>query len=328
MKDPLVSVLIPVFNGEKYLLQALQSIQSQTYSNLEIVIVNDGSTDCSTLIIDEFLKCDTRARVIHKSRSGLTESLNAGLAAARGDYIARLDSDDWSEMTRLEAQVARIRRDSSVVLVGSDFQIFKEDSGDTRSFRLPIEHDVLLGRLRRLRSFFPHSSVLFHANTAVQVGGYDIEARYNEDWDLWLKLSEHGKVTSVPQNLVTIRTHPDQTTRKIDPTLPITEAFASSVLHHVRIRYAHDASSVQVKREDIREYLHTRPEFKKFYELVCSQVHVQEVLMSSQSSLKKVRELFHMRGILRTLVRLWIYKTRGTDTPRRVGLAWLGAKHD
>jgi glycosyltransferase involved in cell wall biosynthesis len=319
--EPLISVLIPVFNGEKYLLQSLQSIQSQTYQHLEILVVNDGSVDRSAPIIDQFLKSDRRVRAIHKSRSGLTDSLNVGLAAARGDYIARLDCDDWADVSRLELQVARVKQDPSLVLVGSDFSTFNEESGETRDFRLPQGHKALLSRLSRLGGFFPHSAALFHLKTARELGGYDSEALYNEDWDLWLKLSEHGRITSVSRKLVTIREHQNQTTKLAKPILPISEAFISTVLHHLRVRNAPTTTQISLNRKLIRQYALERPEFQEFQELVRSQIVFQSVRFAPQSTITKIRQLLYMKGILKTLLRLWFYKTRGTDAPHRVAIA-------
>ena len=95
VSDPLISVIVPVYNVDKYLSKCIDSIVAQTYSNLEIILVDDGSKDTSGAICDEYEKKDSRIRVIHKENGGLSDARNCGIAAARGDYIGLIDSDDY-----------------------------------------------------------------------------------------------------------------------------------------------------------------------------------------------------------------------------------------
>ena len=108
MKDLLVSIIVPIYNVEKYLSQCLDSIIGQTYSNIEIILIDDGSTDNSPQICDEYAKQDGRIRVIHKENSGVSASRNLGLSYARGEYVAFIDSDDWLELNAIEFCVKKI----------------------------------------------------------------------------------------------------------------------------------------------------------------------------------------------------------------------------
>ena len=196
---PMISVLIPIFNGERYLQESLESIKSQTFIDFEILLIDDGSTDGSMSILNKFAQHDKRVRVISKTNSGLTDTLNHGLLECRGNWVARMDQDDIASPKRLELQVKKFESDDALVLVGSDFATLDEQSHKTKLYRVPPTHEQLVERLERLRGFFPHSSALIHAETIRRIGGYDPLALFNEDWDLWLRLSECGKISSVTE---------------------------------------------------------------------------------------------------------------------------------
>ncbi len=105
MQDQLVSVIVPVYNVEDYIVRCVDSILNQTYKNLEIILIDDGSTDMSGSLCDSFSEQDNRIRVIHKKNGGLSDARNAGLEVATGDYIGYIDSDDWAELDMFEIMV-------------------------------------------------------------------------------------------------------------------------------------------------------------------------------------------------------------------------------
>ena len=114
---PMISVLIPIFNGERYLQESLESIKSQTFIDFEILLIDDGSTDGSMSILNKFAQHDKRVRVISKTNSGLTDTLNHGLLECRGNWVARMDQDDIASPKRLELQVKKFESDDALVLV-------------------------------------------------------------------------------------------------------------------------------------------------------------------------------------------------------------------
>lgn len=118
-KEPLVSVIVPVYNVEKYLSCCLDSIILQTYKNLEIIVVDDGSTDDSGDICDEYAKKDKRIEVIHKKNGGLSDARNAGLNVAKGEYITLIDSDDWVDNDYVEQQVVAIMESGADIIITS-----------------------------------------------------------------------------------------------------------------------------------------------------------------------------------------------------------------
>lgn len=113
---PLVSVIVPVYNTEKYLRKCVDSILNQTYKNLEVILVNDGSQDNSGIICDEYAQSDKRVKVIHKENSGPAYARNTGIKVATGDYIAFVDSDDWLDKTMYEDIVSKVEEDADAII--------------------------------------------------------------------------------------------------------------------------------------------------------------------------------------------------------------------
>ncbi|MCM1103031.1 MAG: glycosyltransferase [Clostridium sp.] len=134
MSDGLISVIIPVYNVEKYIERCLDSVVSQTYTNLEIILVDDGSTDSSGDICDHYKQKDRRIHVIHKRNGGLSSARNVGLRAAAGDYIAFVDSDDFVHPTMYERMLERLVETDSDMVVS---EICKIDKGELEDFRFP-----------------------------------------------------------------------------------------------------------------------------------------------------------------------------------------------
>lgn len=323
--QPLVTVLMPIFNGAKYLPQALESVQSQTYQNIEILLINDGSTDGSDEIIENFAQIEKKAVVIHKQNTGLIDTLNVGLNAANGYWIARLDADDIAHPTRIGRQVAAVSYARGIVLVGSDFSTLNEESLTIKRYRLPSGHRQLAKRLRLLKSFFPHSSAMFHAGAAHSVGGYETSAVYNEDWDLWLRLSEHGQVMSIPENLVTIRKHRSQMTRNSGSVFPPGEAFVSTVVHLMRLYGDSQGVCNELNSHELRALIRSTDEYQQFCKVLLVQQRVSESLAASgalsDKLAKLVSELVHARRALGA----FRYSLFGSSLPPKLAKMQLAA---
>lgn len=115
-EKPLISIIIPIYNVEKYLGKCIESIVNQAYQNIEIILIDDGSTDSCPLLCDSWVKLDARVKVIHKSNGGLSDARNAGMHIAHGDYVAFIDSDDWIETDAFEKMLNRMLEDNSDVV--------------------------------------------------------------------------------------------------------------------------------------------------------------------------------------------------------------------
>jgi glycosyltransferase involved in cell wall biosynthesis len=206
MKSPIVSVVMSVYNGGSYLADAIDSILQQSFTDFEFIIVNDGSSDDSTNIINSFAKKDQRIKVLEQENQGLVASLNRGIRESAGQYIARQDADDRSALERLAKQVAFLQQHPHVVIIGSGIQVMDNEG------KILHQHKVLLKdpELRQellIRSPFAHGSVVFKRQAAMDAGLYDAETWPAEDYDLWLRLSKYGELANLDECLYIYREH-------------------------------------------------------------------------------------------------------------------------
>lgn len=201
---PLVSVVIPVFNGEKHVRRAIESVANQTYQNMEIIIVDDGSTDNTPQIISAFIKKDPRIITItNETNFGFVKSLNKGIENSKGKYIARLDDDDvWSDNQKIEKQVVFLEKNYNYVLVGGGV-IVKKESDDKEMIRyLFPENDSEIRKTLLVDNLFAHSAVVFLKSAFDKVGGYEERFGFFADRELWLKLGKVGKFYNFPEYFI------------------------------------------------------------------------------------------------------------------------------
>lgn len=197
--DPQISVVMSVYNGAAYLEAAINSILEQTYTNFELIVINDASTDKTSEILEKFDDC--RVRVITNSENlGLTKSLNLGINAARGKYIARMDADDLSLPHRLEVQRQFLKDHPDYALVGSSYYQI-DAQGQIRSLIRVLTGDEELRAGLRQQNWFGHGSVMMRKEAWEKLGGYDERFKYAQDYDLWLRLSENFKIANLEEPL-------------------------------------------------------------------------------------------------------------------------------
>ena len=209
-KAPLVSVVMSVFNGEKYLHEAINSILQQTFTDFEFIIVDDGSTDSTCRIIQSYN--DPRIILISRENKGMGVSLNEAILSANGIYIARQDADDVSQLDRLEAEVFFLRNNPKYVAVGSWFEQFNE-SGSLGINRTPVMDSLV--RLRLVwGTCFGHGSVMFLRQTAIDAGLYRQAMWPADDYDLWTRLALLGYMTNIPKVLYRYRMHAESASEK------------------------------------------------------------------------------------------------------------------
>jgi glycosyltransferase involved in cell wall biosynthesis len=206
MTSPAVSVVTAVYNGERYLLTSLESVLCQESVDFECVVVNDGSTDASGRMLDELARRDARLRVLHQPNRGLTESLIRGCAAARGRYVARHDADDLSLPGRLARQWRLLENHSGVSMAASWGVAIGPGDETLFEIRRPDDPErATAGLLGEDAGPVGHGSVMFRAEQYRRVGGYRAAFRVAQDWDLWLRLVEHGRIAYVPEVLYAYR---------------------------------------------------------------------------------------------------------------------------
>ena len=205
--SPPVSVVIPAFNAERYIVSAVQSVLKQTFGEFELVIVDDGSTDRTAQILDDIARSDQRVRVIHQANTGIVGALNNGVAASRAPLIARMDADDLCTPDRLAKQVAFMNANPDVVLLGGAWDYIDADSRRLRTMRSPTDDAELQAICLTARCPICHPLSMYRRAAFNTVGGYDSAYLHAEDIDLWLRLGEVGKMACLPDVLLKYRLH-------------------------------------------------------------------------------------------------------------------------
>ena len=202
---------MPVYNGEKYLREAIDSILNQTFTDFEFLIIDDGSTDNSLEIINSYQ--DPRINLIkNNDNQGLIYSLNRGLALAKGKYIARMDSDDISSPERLCVQIKFLDENPTIGLVGSSVQIIDNNKNHSSIVEFPLTHFIIQWSLC-FYSPFAHPSTMIKKEILKQANGYSSQAVYVEDYDLWQRLSKITELSNLPQILLYLRKHDNNLTK-------------------------------------------------------------------------------------------------------------------
>lgn len=210
---PSISIAMSVYNNAPYLAQAIGAMLAQTHADFEFMIVNDGSTDESAAIIDGFAGRDARIRPIHQENRGLVASLNRMLRDARAPLVARMDGDDDCHPERLARQVAFMREHPDHGVVGTQSVSFDDAGNRWESPAFPTS-DAELRTLIGSRNVMCHPSVVMRRDLVLAAGGYRRQFVHCEDRDLWLRLSERARMTSLPDALTYYRRSPGQVSNR------------------------------------------------------------------------------------------------------------------
>jgi glycosyltransferase involved in cell wall biosynthesis len=203
VNTPAISVVMSVYNGQKYLRESIESILEQTCRNFEFIIINDGSVDSSREIVLSY--DDRRIRLIDNEKNiGLTRSLNKAIGLSRCEYIARQDADDISLASRLEKQLTFMEDHPQVAVVGCFGRLFNADGivGVAGNIKLSGER---IKRCLMKKNLLMHGSVMMRKSLLATVGYYHEFFRYSQDYDLWLRLSEHFEFAILPEFLYQYR---------------------------------------------------------------------------------------------------------------------------
>lgn len=211
-KTESISVLMPVLNAEQFIRQALDSVLAQPIAS-EILVVDNGSSDRTLEILNNYLTRDSRVKVLHCTEKGVSKALNAGLALATGTLIARLDADDKMSPERLENQFRVMQDHPEVALVASQIIFINSEGVETGRSKYPI------GKLTLLRNFLfrnpvAHPSVMFRKEIADRAGNYRPEFEGAEDLDLWIRILNLGEIFASEEFLTSYRVHENQVTVK------------------------------------------------------------------------------------------------------------------
>ena len=210
---PVVSVILSVRNGAADLPKAIDTILTQTFTDFELIAIDNGSIDGTAAVLDAL--SDPRVRVIHQQDMGLAAALNRGISLARGRYIARQDHDDWVKPTRLEKQVAFMEAHPDFAVVGTRAEIWVGDEPTDRVHDHPTEDAALRFELL-FDCYFVHSSVMMRKSALDAVGGYATDSTRHppEDYELWSRLVRRYRVGNLPERLTIYREVPRSMSRE------------------------------------------------------------------------------------------------------------------
>lgn len=201
--QPIVSIILPVYNAEAFVVSAINSILQQSYRNFELIIINDGSTDATDTLLQPLL-VDQRIRYINRENKGLIATLNEGIALAQGDYIARMDADDISLPERLATQLRYLEQHPKVAVVGSAYQVIDE-AGQPISIRKPPQSHTGIAPLFWFGSPFAHPSVMINKRLLGAELYYDPNFLHAEDFELWIRLAKQHRLANLPTVLLNYR---------------------------------------------------------------------------------------------------------------------------
>lgn len=202
---------MPVYNGEKYIRETIESVLNQSYVDFEYIVIDDGSTDVTKDIVSNF--SDHRIKLIEANHGGIVQALNLGLERSSGEYIVRIDADDVCEPYRFETLITYMENNKNVVLCGSWATKIDEQGNVLGKFEYSPVEDKDIRKYSILHNPFIHPSVIMRKDIVTQVGGYR-KFKHTEDYELWTRVLRVGKGHNIPEALIRYRIHVSQVTRK------------------------------------------------------------------------------------------------------------------
>jgi cellulose synthase/poly-beta-1,6-N-acetylglucosamine synthase-like glycosyltransferase len=251
---PTVSVVLSVRNGGSDLPQAIGTILNQSFTDFELIVINNGSTDETGAYLDSIP--DPRVRVFHQADAGLAAALNRGISLARGRYIARQDHDDLADPSRIAKQVSFLDAHLDCALVGTRAEIWAGDKPSGRFHDHPTEDEILKFELL-FDNPFVHSSMMIRKSAFDHVGGYSTDPARQppEDYELWSRIARHYRVANLPERLTVYREVPSSMSRvSAQPFLAKLVTISAE-----NLAYATGSPAPQLVHVDIAAFIHGAP---------------------------------------------------------------------
>lgn len=287
---PKVSVIMPAYNAEKYIKEAMESILNQSFRDFEFIVLNDCSRDHTEAIIQSFP--DSRIVYVKNDQNlGVAGTLNRGLALAKGEYIARMDADDISLQDRLEKQVQYLDAHPKVAVLGTNVELFDENgvisTGWSSTDPAQMKVDLLFS------CGLAHPSVMMRRNVIQELGGYDLAFEGLEDYQLWCRVAKHYDVTTLPDLLFRYRIHSAQVTK--NPS--------EKYLNRLRALKKWQLEQLELSDERVLEsyFLFCRGERPETKEEIIQTAHCFEAILTAN---RKVREydMSRLKSVLQTVL--------------------------
>jgi hypothetical protein len=214
VENPTVSVVMAVRDGAMFLEEAVESVLAQTLRELELIVVDDGSTDRTPEILADYARADRRVRIVGPAAGGLSKALNLACGKARGQYLARLDADDVAIPERLELQTAFLNAHPEVGVVGGAVILIDERGVVLGTVDYPRDPEEVVRVLASGRVPLVHPAATMRATVFRATSGYRTVVEGAEDYDLWLRISTRHRITNLPQPVLRYRLHGDQSSTK------------------------------------------------------------------------------------------------------------------
>ena len=208
-RNPAISVVLPVYNAETYVREAVESILAQTFTDFELIVINDGSTDGSGVILRELAARDARIVLVERPNDGLVSALNEGIKIARAELIARMDADDVAMPERFALQHARMVQEPELAVLGSFIRFIDRDGAIIRLYDdLPLTPTAAMRFVEEHGCLVVHPTVMMRRDAVLKAGGYRKAFCHAEDYELWLRMIDLGyAIANLPDPLLNRRWH-------------------------------------------------------------------------------------------------------------------------
>jgi glycosyltransferase involved in cell wall biosynthesis len=207
MIAPRISCILPVYNGEKYLAEAIRSIFDQSFGDFELIVIDDGSNDSTPAILEELKREDSRLRVLSQPNGGIVSALNNGLAAARGEYVARMDADDIALPNRFAFQIDYLDSNPGCAIVGGLAMEFLDDGTELGLVSGGRHKRTDLGVFPPKIAVATHPLIMARRSVLAAMGGYRGNFAHAEDYDLFIRAAAYGTIDNPPVKLLMYRRH-------------------------------------------------------------------------------------------------------------------------
>ncbi|MBZ7937990.1 glycosyltransferase [Campylobacter molothri] len=265
MKLPLVSVIMPCYNRQEYIIEAIESILNQTYTNFEFIIIDDCSTDNTYEIVKKYAEIDKRIIALKNEKNqGIVYTLNRGLNIAQGKYIARMDDDDISLPSRFEKQVEYMEANLDIVVLGSFIEVFNEKFEECYSWVCEDKPEIL----SILLNFFNpmcHPSIMMRKEFLTSYNlKYEEKYRHAEEYFLWTEILKYGgKIANIPEVLLRYRRH----SRSVTSVFSKKQAELTAEIQKIQLQRFFNAEEIECILKDLMFYPFTYNKINKLYSI-------------------------------------------------------------